>query len=242
MEMDSAVAPEISALEAFLEELSERPPEGVPALRVISSAYHSTHESAEDPLRDLMRTLFSLPAMLLEMPQGAFQKTAGKCLDALSEALSTEAMIGDWTSFKRSQQRNIDIALATITIFHDVKFDGPSFSAKKLDITESISQLKKAFFNSGMSHQSISVINAQIQLLENSVSRFETTGVGPFRDSYFSVLGRVVIEIHKDEAIDDAKRAELVKNFLSVAGAISTVGDIVSLTGPVIAGLLTGPK
>ncbi len=240
--MDSTIAPEISSLEAFLAELSSATSANVPTLQIIARAYNATHPSVDDPIKDLMRVLFALPTMAVEMPRGAVQKTAQKCLESLSNAFSTDALTGDWATFKRNYQRDIDISLATITIFHDVKFDAVAFSTKKADVAESIEKLEEAFHTSGMSHQSLSIVSAQIQLLKNSLTRFETTGVGPFRDSYFSILGRVVIEIHKDEKIDDQKRAELVKSFLAVAGVISTIGDIASLTGPVISGFLTGPK
>jgi hypothetical protein len=239
--MDMLVAPEITALEAFLTALKNEKGTNAPALAVIGAVFRQTHPEAGDSLHDLMRVLFSLPTLVAEMPKGGYQTTAKKALEALNKAFSVEAMSLDWANYRAQYYGSIDVALATISNFHDVTFDSAGFIEKSPDLYAAIERLGEQFGKTEMSDASKSVLEAQLVLLRNSVGRFQATGVGPFRDSAYSILGRVVIQIHSDAKISADDRLKLVEDFLKVVSVVQTAGDLAKLVGPPIVKLLTGP-
>lgn len=197
--------------------------------------------SAPNKLMDLMRSLHSLEQLALELPNAGMRRIAEKTISGLLSAFSTQNLVRDANGFRVTMSKELHLASANLEIFHELKLDRDNLSNSLKDIDKSIDDLRDIFAKSDMSDASKSILSAQMELLKKSIDRFDKGTVGPFRDSAFSVIGRVVIQINGDEKLKSEDARKLVDDVLRLAGLIDAGSKVLTLVAPSIAGLLTGP-
>jgi len=190
---------------------------------------------------DLMRSLHSLEQLALELPNAGMRRIAEKTISGLLSAFSTQNLVRDANGFRVTMSKELHLASANLEIFHELKLDRDNLSNSLKDIDKSIDDLRDIFAKSDMSDASKSILSAQMELLKKSIDRFDKGTVGPFRDSAFSVIGRVVIQINGDEKLKSEDARKLVDDVLRLAGLIDAGSKVLTLVAPSIAGLLTGP-
>ena len=235
--MSTTVTPEVAALEQFLVQIDGAP--GTASMLSIVEGYWPT--SAPNKLMDLMRSLHSLEQLALELPNAGMRRIAEKTISGLLSAFSTQNLVRDANGFRVTMSKELHLASANLEIFHELKLDRDNLSNSLKDIDKSIDDLRDIFAKSDMSDASKSILSAQMELLKKSIDRFDKGTVGPFRDSAFSVIGRVVIQINGDEKLKSEDARKLVDDVLRLAGLIDAGSKVLTLVAPSIAGLLTGP-
>ncbi|WP_156449613.1 hypothetical protein [Caulobacter sp. CCH9-E1] len=236
--MSTTVTPEVAALEQFLTQLTGIP-SSTPMLTAIENYWPT---SAPNKLMDVMRSLHALEQITSELPTAGMRRIAEKTIAGLVVAFSTQNLLRDISGFRAAMSNEIHLATSNLELFHDLKIDRDNLINSAEEIDRSIDDLMELFAKSEMSDSSKSVISAQMELLKKSIDRFNKGTVGPFRDSAFSVIGRVVIQIHGDTKLKSEDARKLVDDVLRLAGLIDAGSKILTLAAPHIAGLLPPPS
>lgn len=232
--MSTTVTPEVAALEQFLTQLTGIP-SSTPMLSAIETYWPT---SAPNKLMDVMRSLNALEQIISELPNAGMRKIAEKTVAGLIVAFSPQNLLRDIAGFRSALSNEIHLAKSNLELFHDLQMDRDKLINSAEEIEKSIEDLIDVFAKSEMSDSSKSVILAQMELLKKSIDRFNKGTVGPFRDSAFSVIGRVVIQIHGDTKLKSEDARKLVDDVLRLAGLIDAGSKVLTLAAPHIAGLL----
>jgi hypothetical protein len=240
--METKIAPEILNIEAWLETILARTSK-LPAILEISQAYAGVAQTSEEAsFRELIRVVDSLPNLLGELPTDPSRKVATSVIERLNRLLDPKALGHEFGTWRNYHRANIDYIQSSIVIFHDLKFDSEIFLSKTPNLYEEIDKLRAKFASSDdISEPSKIVLRAQLDLLKKGVNRFQTSGVGAFRDSIFSIYGRITIQLEADKSISPAKKREIADDILRVWDIAQMGGDLLKLAGPAIAGYLAAP-
>ena len=240
--MSSAILPELQHLRKLLESLPEKG--GDSAMSVIIPIYSEITGADSDfaALALLYRTLDQLPEIVTEkFPEKGRRAAALGVVEQFKDHLSPLKLARPYPEYFSRHGRPLLKQLAIFPILEDIEFDSDGLAGQATSIISEIEKMRAKIDKANdLSDASRSFLGAQLVLLERAVLRFETTGVGPFRDSVFSSVGKIYIELAVANP-DSTSAKDLMDDFLRLYGLFQAGGDILKLTGPVIAGLLSAP-
>lgn len=236
--MSIAVTPEITALEKFIENLLAHGSGNDIMVAAIQSCWPS---DAPNKLLEFFQVLASLEGLAGELANPSMRRIALTTVNGLVESFSPSTMTRqvDWVRQRRAKE--LHLAQTNLGLFHELTIDRDIFRAQRPEFEAAIDDLGRKFGASSMSDASKSVLGAQLLLLRNSISRFDGDTVGPFRDSAYTIIGRLVIQIHNDQraATDDKK--EMIDDVLRVYDVIEKGSKVLTLGAAAAVLLLKGP-
>lgn len=236
--MTTSTTPEISALAILLDGIRTWTEANQSTLNAIEYFWPS---SSNNKLIEFMTVLGSLERLVLELDSTPARRTAQKTVDTIVRVFTASNLTGTVNDFRKQHRTELHFIENTLDLLQDLSVDKEKFSSSIANIEEEIDQISAKFLKSSLSDASKSVLMAQLQLLKNSAKRFDGGQVGPFRDSAFSTIGRVVIQIRKDSNIPDADKREMIDDALRLYDVIEKGGNLLSLAAPFIAGYLMAP-
>ncbi|WP_454715279.1 hypothetical protein [Caulobacter segnis] len=187
----------------------------------------------------------SAPRTMLPFIKGkgsqAIAETAVSAIEECFSSISLQSNIEDWMSLTGSHRA---ILRATVSIFEDIDFDPTKVAENAPEISEVLGGVKvRLIALEGLSDASRTILMCQVDLIEKSLLRFQTHGVTAFRESVFSMYGRVSVELtaSKDDKVKGSLK-ETADDLLRVAGLIETASAVFQLVAPAALKLLAGPS
>lgn len=235
--MASAPVPEIEALKVFVNQLQRHQP-NTHVLTAMESLWPSPNG---DHLIELMVVVDSLKRLAADLPAGPTQNMGVRTAQAVQRLFTSDRLVRNVGDFRTVAKSDLDIIEHSLEIFEHARSDVDGFKSNVDRLNVELDDLSEHFNKSDLSDASKSVLMAQIQLLKNSIVRFDAGSVMPFRDSAFSVIGRVVIEIQKDPKASPADKRKLIDDAMRLYGILDAAGNVLSLVAPVISGYLDAP-
>lgn len=239
--MESSTLPEIRAITQLITELRGYTNNAQPAVVIISNLFSSTKGvTPTEGFLELMRTVSHLPTLVADLPQGGPQRVGEKVVERIGRLFDPALLAVEVRAYVVKNEANFEYIEDSIHIFSDMGFDADAFAAKTADLYDHIEKMKTKFGGvETLSDASKTVLFAQLELLRNSVHRFQTSGVSAFRDSVFSIYGRVVIQLEADKSVSDVDKRGVIDDFLRFYDLSQAAGSLLKLGAPFIAGLLT---
>jgi len=242
----SPALPEVQRFIGVLDHLLAAAPDKQRALDqlAVASAHAGGPGDTTGAFVTLMTSLDSLEGMVQERFSESGRREAALHLIQLTRSLlDLDDLVHPWEAYRARRYSVMQSARGMFVLLSDLKFDGEALLEKSLTLSEEISSLKKKFAGDDeLSDAARAVLFCQLDLLHRSVARFQTSGVGPFRDSIFSSVGRIYIELAQDSGVSPDKVRSVIDDMLRVVNLAQVGGSILKLSGPVIAGLIEGPK
>lgn len=235
--------PEIQTIQLFLISLKQSAGSNQSALTTISDIWASMFQTNRTTgMLEFVRLVQSLPSLVAEIPSKGQRRVAEKLVGRIEKLLDPTALATDMKSYIGRQASNIEFIEESLPLFEDLTYESDSLIAKLPDIYAAIEGMKSKFGQSpDVSDASKIMLIAQLDLLTNSVHRFQNSGIGAFRDSIFTIYGRITIQLESDENTSAEQKREIADDILRIYGVVQLGGDLLKLCGPVIAGLLAAP-
>jgi hypothetical protein len=238
--MEAKTLPEVESITALITGLRHNGESQQPAIALISTLFAGDKASPADGLLELIRVVNYLPALVADLPPGGPQRVGANVAERIKRLVDPETLGMETRAYVKRNLSNFEFIEDTIHIFHDMHFDGEAFIAKTADLYSFIDEMKGKFgLSESLSDASKTVLFAQLDLLRSSVHRFQTSGVGPFRDSVFSIYGRIVLELNADKTVTETDKRQIIDEFLRFYDLSQAVGSLLKLGAPFIAGYLT---
>lgn len=199
--------------------------------------------TTEDALYLLLRSLNDLPDLIVQQfPEGGRRKTALTVVDRLKAIFSPRLLAQSYENFLARTATDRAIASSAIALMEDINFDGESLLAKTVEVVEEVAKVREKILQSDcLSDASKIFLSAQFELIERSVLRFEVSGVGPFRDSIFTSIGKIFVELKGQGSDSKVVAKELIDDLLRIYGLLQVGGDLAKLTAPLVMMALPGP-
>lgn len=240
--MSETTLPEIQRLRALIEQLPEKGGDSAASVIIPLYAKISGVEGDYETLALLYRTLDRLPELITEKyPEKGRRAAAIGVVEQLKENLSPTKLARPYPEFFSRHGRALRRQLDVFPVLEDIAFDSDALMSQATTIVAELEKMRaKVGSADDLSDASRSFLNAQLALMERAVLRFETTGVGPFRDSVFTAFGKIYVELAVSNPKSPSTK-ELIDNLLRLYGLFQAGGDLARLTGPIISGLLNGP-
>lgn len=238
--MEAKPLPELQWLAALTRDLLGSS-SGAPAMIVVSTKYAAITETTPAiAFQELYRAILSLPALIAEMPPGGTRTVASKVVERFQELLDPETLSLDFNAYVKKHRTGLIFIDGAIAVLEDFRYDGSAFLASEVDLYAALAAMKDRFGAAeSLSDASKTVLNGQLDLLAACVQRFQTSGVGPFRASVFSVYGRIKFELENDSKLRADDKKAILDDLLRWYDLAEAGGSLLRLGGTVISGLLT---
>lgn len=218
---------------------------GNSAVFVLGEAWVAIGEELTSTTLQEILAISAAPRSLLPMIKGKGGQAVGLlAVNALDECFSITALrasIENWVSITAP---HVATFKATLSIFEDLEFDGAKIVENAPEISEVLGGVKGRLVKlEGLSDASRTILMCQVDLIEKSLLRFQKHGVSAFRESVFSMYGRVSIELTaaKDEKVKGSLK-ETADDLLRVAGLVETASAAFQLVAPVALKMIAGPS
>jgi len=238
--MEQKRVPEIEAITKLLADLRASGNSQQAAIATISTLFAGDRLSPADGFLELMRLVNYLPTLVADLPRGGPQRVGAKVAERVRHLVDPELLVLELRTYMSRVGHHIEFIEDTIYIFDEMTLDTAALSAKTADLYELIDEMKGKFAKvNSLSDASKSVLLSQLELLRSSVSRFQTSGVGPFRESIFSIYGRIVMELKADKGVTEADKKEIIDDIIRFYDMSQIAGSLLKLGAPFIAGYLT---
>lgn len=241
-----SLLPEIQTCVSVITTMAESQPRfrGHPALLNLLDAWAQCGgEQTATSFQEIL-AMSSTPRTLLPFIKGrgaqAIAESAVEAIESCFSSLSLQAGSDDWHSQTATQRA---ILRATVSIFEDIDFDPTKVAENATEISEVLGGVKGRLAGlEGISDASRTILMCQVDLIERSLLRFQTHGVIAFRESVFTMYGRVSVELEasSDKAVK-ASLKETADDLLRVAGLIETASSVFQLVAPAALKLLSAP-
>lgn len=191
----------------------------------------------------LTNSIEKLPEIVCDQfQQGGRQQAALAIIQKLRSIFSPKNLDHSFENFLAATAVDRNVVLTMLPLLEDIRFDEAALNAKANDIVSEIEAFRsKLMMNGGLSHASKVVVDAQISLMERSILKFSETGVGRFRDSIFSSVGRIVIELQTNAGNEKIAVRTTLDDVLRIYGLMEAGGNLITLAAPTAIKLLTGP-
>lgn len=241
--MTTESLPDIVSLARLFEELPSSP-HSKPAIVNIAYLYAAQNGmTADEAWWEIMRVVQCLPSISQELSKPGSVKVAEGMASSLCKVLSPDRLHLDTGTFISQNLSDIHFIRNVLPLFDDLKFDRNATLEKSGEILTEINRLKDKIGSSAtISDATKTVLNRQLDLLVKCLDRFNSGGVGPFRDSAFTIYGRIRIELEEAESSTDKTVAStargIIDDVIRIYGVIQVGGAIAHLTGPIISGFL----
>jgi|GEM_PF-2192843 len=241
--MSQQIIPEIRHLRTLIERLPEKGGDSAASVVIPLFAEIVGVDNDYESLSLLYRALDHLPALIADkFPEKGRRAAALGVVEQLKDGFSPLKLARPYPEFGPRHGRALKRQLEVFPILEDLEFDTENLKAQTTTIVSEIEKMRLKVGNADdLSDASRTFLNAQLALMERAVLRFETTGVGPFRDSVLTAFGKIYLELSAADSKSVVAK-ELIDNLLRLYGLLQAGGDILKLTGPVISGLLNGPS
>lgn len=237
--MSATIIPEVEAVETFIKAIRAYPDPNHRMMTAIEATWPST---TPNKLMEMMKVFSALEGFVAELPHSSVRRTAQRTIEGLTRSFTASSLAQTVDNFRNACDNELHLAENTLELLHDLTIDRDEFEKNIPDFESAIDSLCGQFGASSLSDASKSILTAQMQLLKNSVKRFSEGGVGPFRDSAFSIIGRVVIQIRNDPTLPSSEKRQMVDDALRLYDVVEKGGKVLSLAAPLVVALLTGPK
>lgn len=238
--------PEISYLKQLLVKLPDviGPTNAKRAAAPIIAAEYAALSGAQDQfagLSGLLGSIERLPNIITEQfDQDGRKQAAIAIVERIRNVFCPKNLALPAETFMSSTSLDQGIILSMLPLLEDIQFDSAALTAKTQDIFEEITAFRdKVGKVEGLSHASRVVIDAQMLAMERSLVRFTETGVGTFRESIFSSVGRIVVELQTNKNNEKLAIRETMDDVLRIYGLFEVGGNLLTLAAPVAVKLLT---
>lgn len=242
--MTDSLPIEVRAFTELLEAMSKPQGDASPAISAICRALRGIVPNAEkDPARILFDYIQSIDTLIEEHMLTPGSKRSGSRLRArIGDLFGSERLHQRYDAFQNEQRENILAILDLLPLLDDVQFNSSRLVEVRTDINESLLNIISDIAQSDqLSEATKRVVKGQVELIQKTLDRFEFEGVVPFRDSIFCTIGRLTIELRTSDEKQGAAIRKVVDDLIRVKEMIEVAGGALLLSGPVIAGLLSGP-
>jgi hypothetical protein len=239
--------PDITRLKMLIEGLHSDPsPSKTSALNVIVVRYAALigdDVSPEDGLYFLLRSINELPSIIeQQFPEGGRKKAAMNVVSTLRSIFSPRLLSQPFETYLVRTDTERVVILSAISLLEDIEFDSEKLLMHGVEIVSEIGRIReKINAAEALSHSSKLVLNAQFELIERAVLRFETSGVGPFRDAVFTSVGKVFIELQGQGGEAKVVSRAILDDLLRLYGLLQMGGDLVRLAAPPVLAALGAP-
>lgn len=235
--MSLAATPEVAAFEQFMSAIETAPP----GLMVLAAIETHWPVASSNKVMDLMQTIGALRQLASDLPNDAMRPLGEQTADALAEIFSPDVLGREMNHLRDLKRGPIYFVNHSLKIFRGMTVDREALAASREQIEEAVDGLLNSIAKSDLSGASQSVLAAQLQLLKQTLERFESGKVGTFRATAYSIIGRVVVEIKNDKKIKTEDARSLIDDVLRVADIIDLGGRVLSLAAPIALLQLSGP-
>lgn len=235
---------EIAVFEALLKRVLEPKSDGRPTVVLLGEelvAVSEVEQTASIAL--LFRHVETIDRLISELMAGQKRTRAGERLKARIATLFTPDMLArPYNEFQKIQRQNVEAIIDLMAFLEHLEFDNEKFEIKVPELDEQLSGIvKKVAQDSDLSEAQQRVVLAQVELMRRSLGRFRLGGVSDFRDSILCGIGRLHIELRSTTGKQADSVRGFIDDFLRVKEVAESAGGALALTGPYIAGYLTGP-
>jgi hypothetical protein len=242
--MSHSRPPEIDHFNALLEKMLQYRGDARPAIAPISDELVSV--TGGDPV-EASFALFQLIDTICVFIEGDIassknQRAGRRLKERILGLFSTDMLASNYAEFQNSQKHNINTIIDLMSFLDHLEFDALKFLESKPDIDEVLNKLEASAAGSGdFSDSQRKLILAQVALIKRSLARFSVDGLGPFRESIFTSIGRLSIELRTSDKGQASAIKSAIDDLLRAKDIAEMAGGALQLTGPFVAGLLTGP-
>lgn len=241
--MTDSRIPEVRFIEGFLVGIQKSPSSGAAFSAIIGIAASASPGESREALFALIQAIDTLDRLCEERFERHHEKAmAQTVVRSLRSMLEPKHLNKSFDAFRQEHHASVHTALAILPLLGTLRYDADALLGHRDEIVSQVDALRaKVLSDDVLPDAAKHVIAAQLHLVNRSILRFETSGIGPFRDSLFCTIGRIEVVLKGETAEVRHRGNELADEVLRIYGLAQLAGDIASLAGPVIAGLLTGP-
>lgn len=199
--------------------------------------------SQEDALYFLVKSINELPELIdQQFPEGGRKKVALNVVERLRAVFSPKMLSHIYENFLTRTNTDRVVVLSGISLLEDIQFDSSALLTHSVEIISEIGKIREKIMSSeSLGHSSKLVLNAQFELMERAVLRFETSGVGPFRDAIFTSVGKVFIELQGQSGEAKVISRAILDDLLRLYDLLKMGGDLVRLAAPPVLAALSAP-
>ncbi len=241
--MTEHILPELVHLRALLASLP--PKGGSENTATVVVPLYANIIAEEDEFSALLSLYTSIDSLVelveIKFPERGRKAAALAAIESIKALFSPRSLGRPYNEFAAVLKNKTSQILSFLPILEDIEFDSDSLTVNKANIfTEIEAARDRLASNSDLSDGSRRFLNAQFILMEKALVRFEKDGVGNFSASVYSAIGRIYIEL-RDEDHTKSGVKDVIDDVLRIHGLMQAGGDILKLSGPFIAGLLSAP-
>lgn len=215
------------------------------AMNVVMGAYGkiASIDDEYEAFLSFYKVLGSLPSIVEEkFPEKGRRAAALHIVEKMKDAFSPFKLSMGYSDFRGSYINSIRGIIFLMPILEDICFDASALVSNTDNIISEIDNIrKKVGISSDISDATRFFVDGQLILLERALLKFQSGGVGPFRDCVFTSIGKVYIELQSADSKSSSVK-EIMDGVLRIYGLMQVGGDILKLSGPVISGLLAAPS
>ena len=237
--------PEIDVFNALLGQILMLKGDGRPAIGMLAAELSNiTGVDAAESAVALFQLARTINGFIDESVVGSRNTRAGERLKArILDLLAPEMLSKQYADYQNVQHQNAQAILDLMSFLDHLEFDSEKFSLSKVEIEDELAKVEsEAAASANLSNSQQKLVLAQVALIRRALARFSVDGLGPFRDSIFTSIGRLTIELKSADGDQAAAVRGVIDDLLRVKDIAEIAGGALKLTGPFIAGLLTGPS
>lgn len=200
--------PEIQSIDRLLDDIKQMSGEPNVALALGHQFASNAEIAPARGLLELMQLVCSLRSLIPDFPATGQRRVAERTIDRIERLFDPEPLSWNIKTFRNHFSSAIEQIKDNLPLFDDIGYD-ESISLTHIELIKHIANLRSKIASSEfISTETKSLILAQMDLLASSVNRFNTMGIGPFRDAVFLAYGKISIQLESDkESRADEKRA-----------------------------------
>jgi hypothetical protein len=236
--------PDIQDIADLVRRIKEAPDLAQPAVAVVAELFRTDKQLAPALcLVELVRLVNALEGVAVDLPEGGTRDVGNHVVDAIKALLDPQTLGEEFRQYRKRHAVDLEFVSRSLPLFRDLSYDGGALAASNSEIYAAIDAMKSKLGSyDGLSDASKTVLSAQLDLLAKSVHRFQTSGVGPFRDAVFSIYGKIRLQLDNDSDTSKDVKREVADDILRIYGLLQIGGGLLKLGGPVVAGLLGAPN
>jgi len=242
--MTHARPPEIDHFNALLEKMLQYKGDSRAAIGPISEDLSSitgvAHAESSFALFQLIETI----CVFIEedIIENKNQRAGRRLKERILELFSSDMLVSNYAEYQKSQKHNISTLVDLMSFLDHLEFDAKKFTEARPEIESVLSKLEAAAAGNGdLSDAQRKLVLAQVALIKRSLARFSVDGLGPFRDSIFTSIGQLTIELRSSDKGQASAIRSAIDDLMRAKDLAEMAGGALRLTGPYIAGLITGP-
>lgn len=214
-----------------------------PALGYVASIYAEVADDSVDNLFfGISEIIEALEQILPTISPPTVRQVASGVLSKIRLLFSPRALQLQSGQYWSIVTADITFVEGTIGLFLGTGFDIGPVLDRQVEIASELENLRGHIGKSDEVSDSIkTVLLAQVDLIEKSMARLKSAGVGPFKESVYSLFGRVSIEIANPKTAGSGDLRKVADDLLRIVGLIEAGGKLLQLSGIDPLKMLGGP-